>query len=124
MAIESKSNILNKCMKGISVFFYGMLLLVLLFVLIGQFIFPDERDRTSTECQVFDTQWQQILENGDRIDVCVPGKIPAKWGEKVSIVTTLPEKVYSSETICFRSIWQDVEVYIDGELRQSYSTKN
>ena len=53
----------------------------------------------------------------------VPGKVPAEHGEVVTLVTTLPENIYDRETLCFRTIWQDVDIYIDGELRESYNTK-
>ena len=98
-------------------------ILLFAFLFISQIAFPDERDTLSTDCQVFEAQWQQVLENGDRIDVEIPGKVPAEYGEVVTLTTTLPEDMYHGEYLCFQPVWQDVEILIDGELRQSYTTK-
>jgi len=44
--------------------------------------------------------------------------------EVVELVTTLPQNLYDRQMLCFRTIWQDVDIYVDGELRQSYTTKD
>ena len=124
MTIKSKKSFLDKWMAVTPTFFITILVLILAFLVIGQRIYPDERDVLATECGVFDSQWQQVLENGERVDVTVPGQVPAEWGEVVTLVTTLPDQVYNGESICFRTIWQDVDIYIDGELRVSYTTKD
>lgn len=124
MTTKSKKSFLDKWMSVTPVLFITVLMMILAFLLIGQQIYPDERDMMVTECQTFDAQWQQVLENGERVDVTVPGQIPAKWGEVVTLTTTLPDEVHNGESICFRTIWQDVDIYVDGELRVSYSTEN
>ncbi len=98
----------------------------LLFVMfiVGQIVYPDERDSINRECEEFVSDWYQVCENGERVPVEVPGKIPAEYGETVTIVTTLPDEIYNRQNICFKVVWQDVELYIDGELRESYSTKD
>ena len=124
MTTKSKKSFLDKWMSATPPFFIAVLMLILVFLVIGQQIYPDERDTMATSCEVFDAQWQQVLENGERVDVTVPGQIPAQWGEVVTIATTLPEGLYNGESICFRPIWQDVDIYVDGELRVSYSTED
>lgn len=110
---------------GVSKIFFGVaLLFAFLFLLIGEIVLPDERDKKKAECEVFEASWQQVLENGERIPVELPGKIEAEWGEIVTVAATLPEGVHDGQVIVFRPIWQDVEIYVDGELRQSYNTKN
>ncbi len=102
-----------------------MLVLILIFgyFILGQALAPDEREQVDSEFEIFETQWQQVLEDGTKVPVEVPGKVEAKQGEVVTLVTTLPEHIYRRENLCFRVIWQDVNVYIDGELRKSYNTK-
>ena len=124
MTTKSKKSFLDKWMSATPPFFIAVLMLILVFLVIGQQIYPDERDTMATSCEVFDAQWQQVLENGERVDVTVPGQIPAQWGEVVTIATTLPEGLYNGESICFRPIWQDVDIYVDGDLRVSYSTED
>lgn len=98
--------------------------LVLAFLFIGELVFPDERDKMSTDCQMLEPEWQQVLENGDKVPVEGLGKVPAEYGEVVTLVTSLPQDIYNGEVLCFRTVWQDVQIYIDGELRQSYNTEN
>ncbi len=124
MTTKDKGSFLDKWMKITPTFFITVLTIILIFLVIGQSIFPDERDSMATKCDVFDAQWQQILENGERVDVAVPGKIPAQWGEVVTLTTILPDDLQNGESLCFRSIWQDVNIYVDGELRLSYTTKD
>ena len=124
MTTKSKKSFLDKWMSVTPAIFMTVLLAILAFLIMGQKFFPDERDKIANECQVFDAQWQQVLENGERREVTVPGQIPAEWGEVVTITTTLPDNIYNGESICFRPIWQDVEIYVDGELRLYYSTKD
>lgn len=122
MAMKKIKSFLDKWMSFTPGIFIAVLIVVLGFLIVGQLIYPDERDVMATECEVFDAAWQQVLESGERLDVTVPGQIPAQWGETVTLVTTLPDDLYNGESICFRPIWQDVDIYVDGELRLSYST--
>lgn len=124
MTTKSKRSLLDKWMTITPVLFTVVLTLILAFLLIGQKIYPDERDMMATECQTFDAQWQKVLENGERMDVTVPGQVPAEWGEVVTLTTTLPDEVHNGDSICFRTIWQDVDIYVDGELRLNYTTKD
>ena len=105
-------------------FFAVVTVFIVMFLVIGEIVFPDERDAVRTDCELFETEWMRVLDNGEKVPVETPGKVPAEYGEVVTLTTTLPDNVYNGETICFRTIWQDVTVYIDGELRQEYSTQN
>lgn len=109
---------------AVKIFFGIVMVLMFLFVLIGELVFPDERDEVNTRFQVFEADWEQLLENGERIPAQVPGTVPAEYGEVISLSTTLPQEIYDGEMLCFHTIWQDVYIYIDGELRQSYNTQN
>ena len=103
--------------------FFCILAFVLFVVFIlGQVLCKSERDGLSSNCELFTENWERILDNGERVPIEVPGKVEAEYGEVVTISTYLPENFDDNEVICFRSVWQDVEVYIDGELRASYNT--
>ncbi len=106
------------------IFFYISIFLLFVFGVISTLTFADEQDALSTNCRLFEAKWERVLENGEKIPVEVPGKVPAEFGEIVTLTTTLPEDIYNGEALCFRPIWQDVSIYIGGELRQSYNTKN
>ncbi len=110
-------------MKYIKAFFGVTVFLMLVLFIVGQIVYPSERDSLSSNCEEFKSDWYQIKDDGEKVSVDVPGKIDAEYGEIVRVGTYLPEQLGDKEVICFRSIWQDVEVYIDGELRVSYNTK-
>ena len=85
---------------------------VVLFFVIGEVVLPDERDTVNMECEVFETDWYHVLEYGERTKIEVPGKVPAEFGEVVTIETTLPNDIFNRECLCFKVVWQDVEVYV------------
>ena len=105
-------------------YFLIVVIFLFAFFFIGQLAFPDERELLNTNCRIFEADWQRILEDGSRISVDLPGKVPAQYGETVRLATTIPSDIYTGENIAFRPVWQDVNIYIDGELRVSYSTKD
>ncbi len=122
MNINEQQNPFKTYTVIVQVFFYISVLLLTLFGIIGQFIFPSERDVLDTNCRLFETTWSQILENGDKIPVEVPGKVEADYGEVITLTTLVPEDIQNGECLCFRPIWQDVTIYVDGELRVNYTT--
>ncbi len=103
-------------------YFLVIVILTFVFFFLGQLIFPNERDILNTNCRIFEADWQRIWEDGSRISVDLPGKVPAEHGEIVRLVTTIPQDIYTGENLAFRPIWQDVNIYVDGELRLSYNT--
>ncbi len=121
--MNREQKILSVGIGFVKVFFAVCAILALIYFVVGQVIAPDERDVESENCKVFVSDWYQVLEDGERVPVEVPGNAQAESGEKVTLVTKLPEDLHNIDVICFRPIWQDVEVYVDGELRDSYSTK-
>ncbi len=124
MKKSDKKNVFLSYITGAKVVFFTAVTLIFLFWEMGIFILPDERDDIKTDCREFESEWQQVLENGEKIPVEVPGKIPAEYGEVITLTTILPEDVYTGECLCFRPIWQDVTIYIDGQLRLDYSTED
>ena len=123
MNSKRKRNLFEVFVETAKIFFASVTVVLFLVFVIGEWILPDERDSYDTECQVFDVEWQQVLENGEKTPVKIPGKIQAERGEVVTITTMLPEETYNGQVICFRPIWQDVNIYINGQLRQRYSTE-
>ncbi len=112
----------EKFIKITKVFFAVATGLALAFLLIGGAVYPDERDTVVTKSRPFEAKWQQVLENGERLPVEVPGTIAAQEGEVVTLVTTVPEEIRNEEYLCFRTIWQNVDIFVDGEQRNHYDT--
>ncbi len=69
----------------------------------------------------FNTGW--TLESGGAVsDVTLPVTADAHMDDWVILRNTLPEKIDSRQTILFRSMMEDVLIYVDGELRSSYTS--
>ena len=124
MNMKDSRNWFNVVTKFVQGFFNVAVVLLLLYFIIGEIVMPDERDVLRTECRLLELQWYQIQEDGEKTAVEIPEKLPAEYGEIVTLTAILPDDLYNGEMICYRAIWQDVEIYVDGELRQSYHTEN
>ena len=112
----------EKTIRVMKIFFSIATFTILLYLAVTQLVLPDERDKNPTGCQLFEVEWQRVLENGEKIPVQIPAKLDAQWGEVVTLTTTLPEDIVNGESLCFYAIWQDVRIWIDGELRLNYDT--
>jgi len=123
MTSKKTSNSLQNYTPIVTRFFYTILFGILLFGVVTYLIYPDERDSLNTDCRLFESTWEQVCADGSRTPCQVPGKVPAEDGEVITIATTLPNSIRAGENLCFRPIWQDVAIYIDGQLRLSYNTK-
>lgn len=119
--VEEKT-IFDKLVKITKGFFISATCFVLAFLLIGGAVFPDERDTVTTQCRQFEAAWQQVLKNGERIPAEVPGTIEAPEGEVVTLVTNVPDEIRNGECLCFRTIWQNVDIYVGEEHRNHYDT--
>lgn len=109
--------ITQKFLSCVTVFWF-------LFFVVTQLALPSERDVLDTQCRVYEGEWWHITREGEYVPVQVPGKVAAENGEPVSFSTILPEHIDAGECMCFYAVWQDVEIYIDGELRAVYNTEN
>lgn len=105
-------------------FFLAMALAGFLYYLAGEFILPSDNPEISHSCEDFLAEWTWIKPDGTQIPVTLPGKCDAKINEVVTVETTLPEDLKDSTYLCFLSLRQDMELYVDGTLRQQYSTKD
>ena len=105
-------------------FFAVVVILLFIFLIWGQIMSPDERDKLASNCREYNPAWEQVLEDGSTVPVSAPTVVEAEYGELVTLTTTLPDVIQPGECICYRPVWQDVEIYIDGEKRLEYSTKN
>lgn len=124
MGTKDKRDFAKNCITVASTFLGIAILLCTLFLCIGSWVLPPEGEKVTTDCQEFKTEWYRVLENGEEVAVQVPGEVPAQRGELVTLTTTLPEDIKGGESIYFSPVWQDVTVYIDGELRVHYDTKD
>ena len=117
---KKKRNALGQVLEGI---FVVVVLMVLTYFVFGQILLPGETDLSYQRCEIFDTQWEQVFADGSRESVEIPGECKASPGVPFVIETTLGE-IEPGSALSFYSLKQDMKVYIGGELRTSYSTKD
>ena len=90
----------------------------------GQICLTDERSEDMSFCKPLDTRWYRVWEDGHREEIKLPSSEKIE-NEKTDVVeTVLYDEITRGACISIISSKQDVNVYIDGELRESYSTKD
>ena len=88
----------RSAMDYVKCIFLSLVLLVGLFFLIGEKVLPVDIPDNDYQCE-------------------------APRGETVTVETTLDFTPAPGSCLCFRSSKQEMWIYVDGELRESYSTK-
>lgn len=101
----------------------GMLAIALLYMIIGECIGPRDVPYMSDDCRELPVAWERVYPDGRREAVTLPGVWDAERKELVRAEAVLPD---DQETIwgCIRASQQDVRIYVDGQLREQYSTKD
>ena len=115
---ESKSIIILK-----RIFLAFVCIICLNFVL-GQVLLSNEREIGEGEYRTFSEGWVWLKGDGTRQEIQIPGKCGAERNELVVVENVLPDDVQDNFYLCIRSSKQETKIYIDGELRQEYSTED
>ena len=111
----------KKIAVGLQGIFLLMVLGVLLFFILGEWLLPSEGVRVQSRCQVLESEWTRSMPDGSSVTVEVPGTCAADRLESVSIETRLPEDLGEDTWLCTQSVWQDMEIFVDQILRQRYA---
>lgn len=112
----------KKGFDGIKLIFRILIVAVFLYFLLGELLLPSQSLDKEYRCEVYTGEWIRYLADGTSEKVEMPGKYEVKRNEKVHLETTLPFSIPNGMSMCFWSNRQDFEIYIDGQLRQEYST--
>lgn len=96
--------------------------LIAVYAVLGQILLPQQTVREEIEAGVLPVQWSRVLADGTRVPVELPGRVGAAAGETVVIEAQLPQELYDWNWISLDSLHQEIEIYIDGELREEFST--
>lgn len=105
------------------ILFYVVILVLLAAFVLGQRIYPSERDTVTEESITFTGTFYRVLADGTEQEIQVPGKCDVPAGELLVIRSVLPQD-YKENTIAIRSSLENVRIYIGGELRTVYDTEN
>lgn len=114
-------------LNGINIimWLFGLIFLgVCIYFALGEEFLPPEGFDSEYKCEEFGKEWVWVKQDGTRVPIELPAKCDVERNEIVTIETTLPENLESGMYLCFRSSRQEVSIYVDGKLRQQYSTKD
>lgn len=101
-----------------------MLLAVGTYFVLGEMFLPVDSPGRNYTCETYEGEWLLIREDGTREEITIPGKYPAGKNERITIESVLPDTLENGRFLCFRSSKQDVEMYVDGVLRETYTTED
>jgi len=101
----------------------AMLLVVLLYMVIGEWLGPKDVPYRQGECRDLQVLWERVYPDGTREAVTLPGIWNAERKETVRAEAVLPDN-QTDLWGCIRASQQDVRIYVDGQLREQYSTKD
>ena len=105
------------------ILFYVVILVLLAAFLLGQSIYPSERETVTEESITYTGTFYRVLADGTEEEIPVPGRCDVSAGELLVIRSVLPQD-YHENTIAIRSSMENVRIYIGGELRTVYDTEN
>lgn len=105
------------------VLFYSVMLAIFLAYIIGQYIYPSERDvEYDFSNIVYRGEFYWEKPNGSEEKISVPGSYDVQAGDTMVLRTQLPQD-YDEHVIALRASLETVRIYIDGELRAVYDTE-
>lgn len=105
------------------VLFYGVMFALLIAFLLGQHIYPNERDKVDEEGLAYIGTFYLEKPDGSEEEISVPGRYDVPAGETMVLRTQLPQD-YDESNLAFRASMENVRIYIGGELRVVYDTKD
>lgn len=117
MKEKGKAQIINYIFAILLVCVFG-------YFIVGEFFFPADNLNGTGTVKEYTGKWERVLPNGERVLQEIPGSCEAEKNEKIIVETKLPAYISEDVYLSFGSAKQEMKIYIDGELRESYSTKD
>lgn len=114
----------RKLLKIVKVIFFVIIIITFIYGIFGQICLEDERTEDMFFCKPLDTRWYRVLSDGCREEIKLPMSDKIVNANKDVVETVLYDEIDRGACISIRSSKQDIKVYIDNELRKSYSTKD
>ncbi len=109
-------------MKYIKWNFFVFITVVFLYFIVGEIVLPTDTPKPRYICENLDADWYRIFSDGRKESISIPLDCNAPRGEVVTVETTLPADIEDNMYLCFRNSKQDMNIYVDGVLRQEYVT--
>ncbi len=105
------------------IFLFFVLAICVYFVW-GQVVLSNEQEIGNGEYRTLSDGWVWVKEDGTREEIELPGKYPVHRNDLLVIENVLPNDVQDNIFLCLRSSKQETKIYIDGKLRQEYTTED
>lgn len=118
---NTQDNKLMSVLKGVFLSFVGV---VCLYLILGQVFLSHEKEIGQKDYDTFLDGWMWVKEDGTKTEIDIPGKCDAQRNELMVVENVLPNDVEDNQYLCIRSSKQEMKVYVDGELRKEYTTKD
>ena len=118
---ETKKRFANIQQGALSVVLVVACLFLLGYLVFGQVVLGSERIPSIFDTQSIDDGWSLSVDGADQGKIDVPTRVDVGAGETMSLTRALPAEI--ADDYCLQ-VWvrgQDVWVYIDGELRNSFT---
>ena len=104
--------------------FIVIILFVAMYSVIGEIVLPSDGLNGDMRFETFDGKWMRIVDGEEKEEITFPVALDVDRNEEVVLKTTLPEIIEPDDCLCIKSSKQDMRIYIDGELRKEYTTKD
>ncbi|MGN0317652.1 MAG: ATP-binding protein [Lachnospira sp.] len=122
--LEENSVRLNKKTSVIDwIFFFGVIIIFALFF-IGQNVFEHDAVDISGKCEIYSGNWIVTRQDGSTQEITMPGTCEADRNELITLEGRLPVNIEEKTFFCMVSVKQELKIYVGGELREIYSTKD
>ncbi|MDO5136365.1 MAG: Hpt domain-containing protein [Eubacteriales bacterium] len=95
--------------------------LLLAFFLLGELCLPKDDRFFVGEAEKYQGEWEMQGKDGETYAIQTPCHLGGEKGETAVVRTTLPEDLGDHLVLCFYAVHQEMEFYVDGQLRQTYS---
>ncbi len=94
-----------------------------IFFLLAEKLLPSDIPDNDYVCTKYQGEWVQVKEDGTRVPISAPGRCEGERGDVIKVETKITFTPERNRCLCFRSSKQEMWIYVDGELRQSYTTE-
>ncbi len=114
----------QKRLKNIFNIIIGVVMVLSIIIFIAGELFMARENPTGFGiCTRNNEGWERVYPDGTREAIVLGGQCEAEPGEVVRLEQRLPDDL-NSAWFCIRASQQDMYVYVNGELRKEYSTKD
>lgn len=117
-------SMLKKTDTVIQISYVTIFLGIVIWFFVSQLIYPSERNPADYFVTTYNDGWYYIDDSGERIPFDVPGTADLGEDNTARFEKILPADLPPDMWLCFKTSRHDVNVYIDGVLRHTYSTKD